>query len=138
VRKKVVIVLTVTVIVLAVFLAGCGWDFGPVEEGYRGVFDYNPQAEVPQTTTFTIEGDLAILSNGATNTTNHISSAKNMWTLINAAPAYVYVLYNGRNFIGYFNEGEKNVFYVSTNTARQNCYIRRDSGIIIGPGIEGE
>jgi hypothetical protein len=51
-NKKTVIVLAIIVPVF--FLAGCDWDFGPVDQDHRGVFDYNPQAGLFQTITVVI------------------------------------------------------------------------------------
>jgi hypothetical protein len=128
------------IIILAFFLAGCDWDFGPVDEGYRGVFIY-PAEKLSGAVTISvaIEDDLVTFSssNSSTSgtagtfqlTTFHISSAKGMRNTIDGA--HIYALYNGLELLGYFDEGEKDIFFV--DYARQDYFIRRGSSATYAP-----
>jgi hypothetical protein len=127
-------------LIFAVFLAGCSWDFGPVEEGYRGIFDYKPETELSQTITAVIGGDLVAITRSDNSTTSpsgnfrlgsfHVSSAiGNRYNMIDGA--FIYVLYNGTDRIGYFNSGEKDVFYPGTDDSRQDYFIRRGSSVVV-------
>jgi hypothetical protein len=129
-------------VIFAVFLSGCGWDFRPVEEGYRGVFEYKPEAGLSQTVTATIEGDLVAISRSDNSTTSpsggfrlgsfHISSAiGNRYNMIDGAS--IYVLYSGTERIGYFNSGEKDIFYPGVDDSRQDYFIRRGSSVVVEP-----
>jgi hypothetical protein len=129
-------------LIFAVFLAGCGGDFGPVEEGYRGVFDYKPDAGFSQTITATIEGDLVAITRNDNSTASpsgnvrlgsfHVSSAiGNRYNMIDGAS--IYVLYNGTERIGYFNSGEKDIFYPGADDSRQDYFIRRGSSAVFEP-----
>jgi hypothetical protein len=129
-------------VILAVFLAGCEWDFGVVEAGYRGVFDYKPQAAFPWTITAVIEGDMVTISSsnnsiGGTSGTFqlghfHVSSVVDRYNMVDGAATLV--LYNGTERIGYFNSGQKDVFYPGANNdARQDYFIRRGSDVIVEP-----
>jgi hypothetical protein len=131
-----------TVLILTVFLSGCNWDFGVVEAGYRGVFDYKPRAELPQTITAVIEGDLVTISSsnnsvGGTEGTFqpgifHVSSTVSRYNTADGAATYV--LYNGMERIGYFNSGEKDVFYPGpSDDTRRDYFIRRGSSVIVEP-----
>ncbi|MDR2661386.1 MAG: hypothetical protein LBC31_00145 [Treponema sp.] len=133
------------ILICAVFLSGCSWDFGAVEERYRGVFDYKPEAELPQTITAVIEGDMVTISSsnnslGGTEGTFqlghfHVSSAINRYNMVDGVP--VCALYNGTERIGYFNSGENDIFYPGANDDRQDYFIRRGSNAVVKP-IEPE
>jgi hypothetical protein len=128
-------------LIFLVFLSGCEWDFGAVGAGYRGVFDYKPQAALTQTITAVIEGDIVIISssnNSVTGTsgtfqlgTFYVSSAVNRRNTSDGA--YIYALYRDMTTrIGYFNTGENDVFYI--DETRQDYFIRRGSSVIVEPG----
>jgi hypothetical protein len=128
-------------LIFAVFLSGCSWDFGAVEAGYRGVFNYKPQIKLPQTITAVVEGDLVTISSsnnsigGTLGTfqlgTFHVSSAVGRYS-VDGIP--IYVLYNGTERVGYFNSGEKDVFYPGPNDDnRQDYFIRRGSDVVVEP-----
>jgi hypothetical protein len=128
-------------LILTVFLSACDWDPGVVEAGYRGVFDYKPPAELPQTITAVVEGDLVTISssNNSVGGTSgvfqlgafHVSSVIGRYNPIDGAATYV--LYNGTERIGYFNSGEKDVFYPGTDDTRQDYFIRRGSNVVVEP-----
>jgi hypothetical protein len=125
-------------LILAFFLAGCGLDFGAVEEGYRGVFDYKPQAGLSYTTTVAIEGDLVTISRDDNSTASppgvrlgkfHVSAVISQRNT--ADGARIHVLFNVMEKLGYFNEGERNIFYI--DDAREHYFIRRGSGAVVEP-----
>jgi hypothetical protein len=126
-------------LILAFFLSGCSWDFKPVDEGYQGAFDYKTQNETAYTTTAVIEGDLVTISRSDSSTSSpsgffrigsfHVSSAVGQRNM--ADGAYIYVLYNGMEKIGYFNEGERDIFYI--DESRSAYFIRQGSNATVGP-----
>jgi hypothetical protein len=129
-------------LIFAVFLSGCSWDLGIVEERYRGVFEYKPLAELSQTITAVVEGDLVTISSdtnslgGTAGTFQlghfHVSSAISRYNTLDGAPTYV--LYNGTERIGYFNSDEKDIFYPGMNDdSRQDYFIRRGSNAVVVP-----
>jgi hypothetical protein len=119
-------------LVFALFLSGCSWDFKAVESDYRGVFDKPPaNPELPPERTAVIEGDLVTISRNDDSPASrfHVSSAVSHRNT--ADGAYTYVLYNGMERIGYFNRGERDVFYI--DDSRQDYFIRRGSNVTVGP-----
>jgi hypothetical protein len=135
------------VLIFTVFLFGCNWDFGVVEERYRGVFDYKPETELPQTITVVIEGDLVTISSSSNSLGGtagtfqlghfHVSSTINRYNTIDGAATYA--LYNGMERIGYFNSGEKDIFYPGlSDDSRQDYFIRRGSNAVVKPEQPGE
>jgi hypothetical protein len=122
-------------VILALFLSGCDWDFGVVDEGYRGVFD-KPQSGFSPTITAVIEGDMVTITSSDDSSTLgtfqpgnsehfHVSAVVNGYNMADGAA--VYVLYNGTEPIGYFNVGEKNIFYrgAANSDTPQDFFIRR-------------
>jgi hypothetical protein len=127
------------VLILLVFLSGCNWDFGSVEAGYRGVFDYKPRAALSQTITAVIEGDMVTISSSNNSTVGSSGTFQTGVFYISSAVArrntsdgaYIYALYSGMTRIGYFNTGEEDVFY--SDEARQDYFIRRGSDVVVEP-----
>ncbi|MDR1353032.1 MAG: hypothetical protein LBK05_07105 [Treponema sp.] len=128
-----------TVLIFALFFSGCSLDFGSVEAGYRGTFDYKTQFEYSYTTTAFIEDDLVTISrddNGTSSPSSvfrlgsfHVSAGISQQNTADGARTYV--LFNGTERIGYFNEGEKDIFYI--DEARENYFIRRGSNAVVKP-----